>query len=176
MTLISRAQEIRSETEKNANTAERVGSLLEDIVSELAIGKAYFGNGSTPVDIELDQDTNVKLTKTDLLFTASKELNITFGPDVFIVSEGTYKVTASISFEGYSGGNYHLMIFKNAQKVCECNPHVEVNNNRTTNLVSIDVVDCIDGDFIDVYVKNSGNSKDIGIINAKLIVEKIPFA
>ena len=176
MTLISRAQEIRNETQKDANTAERVGSLLEDIVSDFAIGKAKFGNGNTPLEIALTQDANVKLTDTGGLLTPVIEENTSLNSDTFVIEKaGKYKVNGSISFEGQSGGRYHLMIFKNDLLVCECNPQVEVQNNRVTNLVTTDVVECSQGDDIELYVKNSGNSQDLLLVNAKFIIEKLPF-
>ncbi len=177
MTLISRAQEIRSEISKDANTAERVGSLFEDIVSEVALGKMYFGNGGSPVVFNLTQNTNTKLTQQGGLFTTSIDSNISVNSDSFVIEKkGIYRVSGMISFEGKSGGNYYLMIFKNDQQVCDCNPHVEVLNNRTTNLVVNDIVECEIGDTVELYVKNSAGSQTIHLVNSKLNIEKIPFA
>lgn len=175
---ITRSQQIKTETQKNANTASRVGSLLEDIsedakiLSENVNGRAFYNNADVP--FTLVTNTPKRVTTEGGLFSLSASNGVTLVNDRLVASKaGRVLVSGMVSFQGYNGGEYKLQLRKNDELVCICNPLVQTQATRVTNLNSTDYAEFEQGDTLSLWIVDQGVGGTIQIKTAKIILINI---
>ncbi len=167
MTLLSRAQQIKNETQNKANTALRVGGLLEDIVTPASGRLSYFNASS----ISLTENVAQKL---DLNWNVSREVNVDCDADnneIKVLTDGEYLCYGMITFTGTNNTKYDIELRKNGVVICNCNPQTELPQGREANLVSIDVADFEEGDALSLWIISS-RTETINIQRSKLVIKK----
>ena len=175
---IARSQQIKNETQKNANTATRVGSLFEDIsedarlLSDKVNGRAFYNN--TDVPFALVPNTPKRVTTEGGLFSLGADEGVTLVNDRLVASRGgRMLLSAMVSFQGYNGGQFKLQLRKNDELVCICNPLIETQATRVTNLVSTDYAEFEEGDTLSLWLEDQGGGGTIQIKTAKIILINI---
>lgn len=167
MTLLSRAQQIKNETVTSANTANRVGSLFEDIVRAASGRLSYFNQSA----ISLTENVAQKL---DLNWNVSREVNVDCDADnneIKVLTDGEYSCYGMITFTGTNNTKYDIELRKNGVVICNCNPQTELPQGREANLVSFDISDFEEGDALSLWIK-SNKTESINIQRAKLVIKK----
>ena len=167
MGLIERANEIRTETQNEANTAQRVGSLFVDIVTPASGRLSYFNN----ISISIEQGVPKKI---DLNWNVGREVNVNCDVeqnDIGVTIAGEYTCYGMITFTGSSHTKYDLQLRKNNELICTCNPQTEVINNRELNLFSLDVTDFDVNDNLSIWIVGS-KTESINLQRAKLVIKK----
>lgn len=174
--LITRSEQIKNETQDNANTAQRVGSLFEDISSDAKIisediqGRAFY-NGTnisialvsgTPKRIEPSYDLSPNTVGFDLV-----------NDRLVAQKSGRLILNGMISFQGYNGGKFKLQLRKNDNIVCLCNPLIETMATRVVNLVSTDFVDVEQGDTISLWIVDEGSGGTLQLKSSKIVTLNI---
>lgn len=175
---ISRSQQIKNETQENANTATRVGSLLEDIsedarlLSDKVNGRAFYNNLDVP--FALVTNTPKRVTTQGGLFSLGAAEGVTLVNDRLVASRaGRMLLSGMVSFQGYNGGQFKLQLRKNDELVCICNPLIETQATRVTNLVSTDYAEFEEGDTLSMWLVDQGSGGTIQIKTAKIILINI---
>jgi hypothetical protein len=167
MSLETRAIQIKNETQRRANTANRVGSLLEDMIKPYAGRLSYAGNGSTTITLvggEAKQITGI--------WTAAKELNVQLNTDdIEVIEPALYKCYGMVTFAGKTGRKYEIQLRKNGTIICTCNPYTEVLSNRDTNLVSLDFTEFEAGDKLSLWFKSTA-SETIEVYRGKIVLTR----
>jgi hypothetical protein len=167
MSLNTRAEQIKNETQRRANTANRVGGLLEDIVKDYSGRLSYSGNGTTL--ISLDANTPKQI---ESIWNASRESNVILNDnDIEVIEPSAYKCWGMFTFEGKQSRLYTIQLRKNGAIICTCNPQTSVSNNRTVNLVSFDVADFEQGDKLSLWVEST-QTETIEIYKAKIVLTR----
>jgi hypothetical protein len=167
MNLEQRAEQIKNETQANANTANRVGGLFQDIVKDYSGRLSYAGNGTTLIALNANTPKQI-----EGIWNQSRESNVILNTnDIEVIQEGTYKCWGMFTFEGKQSRLYTIQLRKNGAIICTCNPQTAVSNNRTVNLVSFDVADFNQGDKLSLWVESTA-SESIEIYKAKIVLTK----
>lgn len=167
MSLEQRAEQIRTETAQKANTAERVGGLLVDIVKDYSGRLSYAGNGTSTISLNANTPKQI-----EGVWNHSRESNVVLNDnDIEVVEAGAYKCYGMFSFEGKQGRTYTIQLRKNGELICSCNPLTEVANNRTINLVSFDVADFEEGDKLSLWLEST-STETIEINRGKIVLSK----
>jgi hypothetical protein len=176
--LIEKSQQIKNETNKFANTALRVGGLLEDIsedarlLSDKVNARALYNNVDEPY--VLVTNTPKRIQKEGGLFALAQAEGVTLVNDRLVASrEGRMLISGMISFQGYNGGQYKLQLRKNDEIVCICNPLVQTQATRVTNLTSTDYTEFQEGDTLSLWVVDQGSGGTIQLKTAKIVLINI---
>jgi hypothetical protein len=167
MDLKARAQQIKNETQENANTALRVGGLLEDIVTP-ASGRLSYFNATT---LSLTANTPKKL---DIDWVNSREVNVNCDTDnnqIVALIEGEYLCYGMLTLTGTNNTKYDIQLRKNGIVICSCNPQTELPLGRELNITSVDVADFEEGDNLSLWAVSS-KTETINIHRAKLVIKK----
>jgi hypothetical protein len=167
MGLIERANEIRTETQKKANTAQRVGSLFVDIVTPASGRLSYFNQTSLTLVAGVPK-------KLDLTWNISREVNVNCDPEnneIEILTESEYSCYGMLTFTGSNNTKYDIQLRKNGNLICTCNPQTELPLGRELNITTFDVADFEQGDKLSLWFMSS-NSETVNIQRAKLVVKK----
>jgi hypothetical protein len=175
---ITRSQQIKNETQNKANTALRVGGLLEDIsedarlLSDKVNGRAFFNNVDEPY--VLVTNTPKRIQKEGGLFSLAESEGVTLVDDRLVVGRsGRMMIIGMISFQGYNGGQYKLQLMKNDELISVCNPLVQTQATRVTNLTSTDFSEFEEGDTLSVWVVDQGSGGTIQLKTAKIVLINI---
>lgn len=167
MTLQQRAEQIKNETQANANTAERVGGLFEDVVKDYSGRLSYGGNGSESVSLTAGEP--VQITG---IWNASREENVVLNDNTIeAVEAGAYKCYGMITVKGSQNKTYELQLRKNGNLICSCNPITETPQGRKLNIVSFDVETFATGDELSLWLVGSA-TEVVDIERAKLVMTK----
>jgi hypothetical protein len=175
---ITRSQQIKNETQKKANTANRVGSLFEDLsedarlISDKVNGRAFYNNVDEPFVLV----TNVakRITTESGLYSLADAEGVTLVNDRLVAGRGgRMLLNGMISFQGYNGGQYKLQLRKNDEIVCICNPLVQTQATRVTNLVSTDYKEFEEGDTLSLWVIDQGSGGTIQLKTSKIVMVNI---
>jgi len=167
MNLIQKAQQIKNEVQENANTALRVGGLLEDIVTP-ASGRISYFNATT---VSLTANTPKKL---DVDWVNSREVNVNCDTDnnqIVALIAAEYLCYGMLTFTGTNNTKYEIQLRKNGNLICTCNPQTELPLGRGLNITTTDVADFEEGDNLSLWVVSS-KTETINIQRAKLVIKK----
>lgn len=176
---IARSEQIKNETEDNANTAQRVGSLFEDLSSDARLksekigGRAFYNGVDVPFTLVTDTAKRIE-TEAGLYDIYNISDGVTLENDRLVVGKsGRILINGMVSFEGYNGGQFKLQLRKNDEVVCDCNPLVQTFATRTTNLVSTDFTEAEEGDTISLWIVDEGSGGTIQLKSSKIVITNI---
>jgi hypothetical protein len=176
--LLNKALQVKNETQASANTATRVGGLLEDIATDARLlsdklnGRAFYNNVDEP--FVLVTDVPKRIQKTGGLFSLAAADGVTLVNDRLVASRsGRMLITGMISFQGYNGGEYKLQLRKNDEIICICNPLVQTQATRVVNLVSTDFTEVEENDTISLWVVDLGSGGTIQLKTSKIVMVNI---
>lgn len=176
---ITRSQQIKNETQENANTASRVGSLFEDLaedaryLSDKVDGRAFYNNVDVPFSLVTNTPKRVT-TEAGLFTLAGVSDGVTLVNDRLVVSRaGRMLIHGMVSFQGYNGGQFKLQIRKNDELVCICNPLIETQATRVTNLISTDYDEFEEGDTLSLWLVDQGSGGTLQLKTAKIVLINI---
>jgi len=175
MTFINRALEIKNETADKANTALRVGGLLQDMSDQFDTAYAnYFDFSSDSVTnistanewVKLNSNTTLGFSRNGLAHTTNR---LTRTGD-----ERVFELNGIISISAGNNQEIHVAFFKNGV-LFPCSEQVVVTSvgGRVSAVPFQCLVELDTNDFIEVYVKNKNQTTDITLTNLNVILKQL---
>jgi hypothetical protein len=175
MSLKNRSLQIKNETVTNANSASRVGGLLEDMNDQFDTAYAnYFDFDSASVTnittagqwVKLNTDTVLGFSRNGLAHSNNR-----------ITRTGSTKIFQLSGIASLSSGNnqeIHLAFFKNGDLIPCTDQAVVTSAGGKKNAVSFQcLVELDQNDFVEVYVKNQLNTDNITLSNVNVIIKQL---
>jgi hypothetical protein len=176
MSLLNDALTIKNETVPRANTALRVGSLLEDMVDQFDTAYInYFDFSSGAVTTIAQADTWYKLNATttqgfsrDGLVHSNNRITWTGS------TTRVFKVEGIVSVESGNNNQIHVAFFKNeALHPCSEQEVTTSGSGRASNIAFHCLVELAQNGFVEVYVKNASGTTGITLDNVNVIVSQL---
>lgn len=176
MSLLNDANTIRTETVPRANTAQRVGSLLVDMIDQFNTAFInYFdfsSNAETSVSVvdtfqKLNTTTTQGFKRGDFVHTNNR---ITYTG----VTTRIFSVQGIVSLESGNNKQIHVAFFQNeAIKACSEQQITTSGAGKASNMAFQCLAQLAKDDFIEVFVKNSTNTDNITLDNLNVIVKQL---
>lgn len=165
--LLARALEIKTETVEQANTALRVGGLIEDMVQQYDMGflNYFFFEGSYAQEIttinewvKIGAPTVLGLSRNGFTHTQNR-----------VTNTGSNKIIEIIGLASLSSGNNDILgfgIFKNGELVEAGSQEVTMPSSaRPVSVTTTSYIEFNTGDFIELFVRNKSGARDITVNN-----------
>jgi len=175
MSLKNRSLQIKNETVTNANSASRVGGLLEDMSDQFDTAYAnYFDFDSASVTNIVTAGVWVKLnTNTTLGFSrnglAHSNNRITRTGD-----KRVFQMDGIVSIGSGNNQEIHVAFFKNEELFPCSEQSVVTSAGGKRNAVPLQCLIELDtNDFIEVYVKNQSATDNITLGNVNVIIKQL---
>ena len=176
MSLLSDANTIRTETVPRANTAQRVGSLLVDMIDQFDTAYVnYFDFSSDAVTTVAEADTFYKLNTTttqgfvrgDLVHSNNR---ITYTG----ATTRVFSVQGILSLESGNNKQIHVAFYQNeAIKSCSEQQITTSGAGKASNVSFQCLAELEQNDYIEVFVKNATNADNITLDNLNVIVKQL---
>jgi len=175
MTFKDRALQIKNETIANANSADRVGGLLQDMSDQFDTAFAnYFDFDSASVTnistlgawVKLNASTTLGFSRNGLAHSNNR---ITRTGD-----KRVFQMDGIVSIGSGNNQEIHVAFFKN-EELFPCSwQSVVTNAGGKRNAVPLQCLIELDtNDFIEVYVKNQSATDNITLGNVNVIIKQL---
>jgi hypothetical protein len=176
MSLQSDALLIKNETVPRANTALRVGGLLEDMVDQFDTAYInYFDFSSNAVTTIAQANTFYKLNTTTTQGFSRDGLvhsnnRVTWTGDV----ERVFKLEGIVSVSSGNNNQIHVAFFKNGElHPCSEQEVTTSGSGRASNIAFHCLIELDDNDYVEVYTKNATGTTSITLDNINVIVSQL---
>jgi hypothetical protein len=176
MSLQSDATSIRTETVPRANTAERVGKLLVDMVDQFDTAyNNYFDFSSASVTTVAQSDTWYKLNTST---TQGNQRDGLVHSNNRITWTGTttrvFKLEGIVSVESGNNNQVHVAFFKNDNlHPCSEQEVTTSGSGRASNVAFQCLIQLAQNDYIEVWTKNATGATNITLNNVNVIVTQL---
>jgi len=142
------------------------------IHQDLAFGQRSYHNYTTPLNINIGF-SNVYYKIGPMMTVNSKNMVLN-STGTYILSEGYYLITSSLSFSGGNSGLYEFEVFVNDEEKEECS----FFRTTTSNALGAGGITCIlyltNNDMLDMRVKDvTPPAQDIKIYHATINILKV---
>jgi hypothetical protein len=176
MSLQSDATSIRTETVPRANTAERVGKLLVDMVDQFDTAyNNYFDFSSASVTTVAQSDTWYKLnTSTTQGFQRDGLVHSNNRITWTGTTTRVFKIEGVASLASNNGNKVHIAFFKNEELwPCSETEIVTAGAGAFINVANQCLIQLAQNDFIEVWVKNATGANNITMDKLNVIVTQL---
>jgi hypothetical protein len=176
MSLQSDATSIRTETVPRANTAERVGKLLVDMVDQFDTAyNNYFDFSSASVTTVAQSDTWYKLNTST---TQGNQRDGLVHSNNRITWTGTttrvFKLEGIVSATSGNNNQVHVAFFKNDNlHPCSEQEVTTSGSGRASNVAFQCLIQLAQNDYIEVWTKNATGATNITLNNVNVIVTQL---
>jgi hypothetical protein len=176
MSLQSDATSIRTETVPRANTAERVGKLLVDMVDQFDTAyNNYFDFSSASVTTLAQSDTWYKLnTSTTQGFQRDGLVHSNNRITWTGTTTRVFKLEGIVSVESGNNNQVHVAFFKNDNlHPCSEQEVTTSGSGRASNVAFQCLIQLAQNDYIEVWTKNATGATNITLNNVNVIVTQL---
>ena len=176
MSLLSDALTIKNETVPRANTALRVGGLLEDMVDQFDTAYVnYFDFSSGSVTNIVASNTWYKLnTSTTQGFSRDGLVHSTNRVTWTGTTTRVFKLEGIVSVESGNNNQIHVAFFKNGElHPCSEQDVTTSGSGRASNIAFHCLIQLAQNDYIEVWVKNASGTTGITLDNVNVIVSQL---
>jgi hypothetical protein len=176
MSLQSDATSIRTETVPRANTAERVGKLLVDMVDQFDTAyNNYFDFSSASVTTVAQSDTWYKLnTSTTQGFQRDGLVHSNNRITWTGTTTRVFKLEGIVSVESGNNNQVHVAFFKNDNlHPCSEQEVTTSGSGRASNVAFQCLIQLAQNDYIEVWTKNATGATNITLNNVNVIVTQL---
>jgi hypothetical protein len=176
MSLQSDATSIRTETVPRANTAERVGKLLVDMVDQFDTAyNNYFDFSSASVTTVAQSDTWYKLnTSTTQGFQRDGLVHSNNRITWTGTTTRVFKLEGIVSVESGNNNQVHVAFFKNdTLHPCSEQEVTTSGSGRASNVAFQCLIQLAQNDYIEVWTKNATGATNITLNNVNVIVTQL---
>ena len=176
MSLLSDALLVKNETVPRANTALRVGGLLEDMVDQFDTAYInYFDFSSGSVTNIVASNTWYKLnTSTTQGFSRDGLVHSTNRVTWTGATTRVFKLEGIVSVESGNNNQIHVAFFKNGElHPCSEQDVTTSGSGRASNIAFHCLIQLAQNDYIEVWVKNASGTTGITLDNVNVIVSQL---
>jgi hypothetical protein len=176
MSLQSDATSIRTETVPRANTAERVGKLLVDMVDQFDTAyNNYFDFSSASVTTVAQSDTWYKLnTSTTQGFQRDGLVHSNNRITWTGTTTRVFKLEGIVSATSGNNNQVHVAFFKNDNlHPCSEQEVTTSGSGRASNVAFQCLIQLAQNDYIEVWTKNATGATNITLNNVNVIVTQL---
>lgn len=141
-----------------------------------SFGEMGFGDSTTTIALTQNTPAWVTNANNDLWSFGATDFSngVSYsGDSLLIATAGVYQVNIQLSMTGSTGSTIELQLFKNGSQDCPCSSILSLHNNETFSLSYNDITDLADGDFLRVFVENTGSSNDVDVLNGKITLHRL---
>jgi hypothetical protein len=175
MTLKDRALQVKNETQVSANTATRVGGLLEDMNDQFDTAYAnYFDFSSDAVTNITTVGQWVKLNTTTTEGFKRNGLTHSNNRVTRTGSKRVFQMEGIVSLGAGNNQEIHVAFFKN-EALFPCSEQSVVTSaaGRRNGVPFQCLIELEENDFVEVYVKNQTATNNITLGNLNVIIKQL---